>query len=431
MSCIRCLKIAKIARIDQDSAWQNHPAGHTGTMASINDEMYRLTTALLCASGIADGGDNSEATALLNMGGDPLIAHQIAQLRSVGINRFLIEIEELPGALVAMAERLRLQGAEIIYVRSPQELAGKITEGELLFVMCDGIIADDGLLQEVITRPSRYIITLDGREENSRFERIDLNSFWAGIAMLDAKSVSAIAALPEGWSIRSSLLRQALQDAVPHRPLNQELVLANQLRRIKTISEAEALGKHVLGQNARNVGGIVESKLFAPLIAAIAPKMLKSPIAAKALQFALPLLSVSALATAISGLAAVSAFIAILNILGLQLKSLLQHNDKKYFLYKSINGGMWAVLGTAFVLMAWKDAPQPYSAIFPPIVSLGLLALARKLKGEGIGKDILSSPALLAIAIFLLSIFGLLSFGIPAFVLLQLGLMLFPYYFRD
>jgi hypothetical protein len=402
----------------------------SGFMAATNHEKSKLKSALLCATGASDDlGD--VAAGLLDMGGEPLIAHQISQLLSNGIEHFFIEVEELPGALVAMTERLRHGGVTITYVRSPQELAGILNEGELLLVMCDGIVADNGLLKEMISSSSRYIVTLDGREENSQYERIDLNSFWAGIALLDGKSVSAIASLPEGWSIRSSLLRQALQDSVPHRPLNQNLVLAKQLRRIKTNQEAEALGKEVLGKNARNVSGFVESKIFAPIIATIAPMLWKSPVAARALQFALPLLSVSSLAAALAGLAPIAAAIALISMIGFQLKNILKHNVNGNLMSKTMFGGMWAILGTAFIFMAWKGAAQPYAVIFPPLVSCGLLLIARKLPLKGWRKGILSSPAMLAVAALLFSLIDQLAIGIQIFAIIQIIILIFPLYFHD
>ncbi len=399
-------------------------------MASTTNEKYILKSALLCATGTSDEFEGV-TTGLLDMSGEPLIAYQISQLLLNGVEHFFIEVEELPGALVAMTERLRHRGVAITYVRSPQELTGILNDGELLLVMCDGIVADNILLKEIISSPMRYIVTLDGREENSLYERIDLNSFWAGIALLDVRSVSAIASLPEGWSIRSSLLRQALQDSVPHRPLNQNLILAKQLRRIKTNKEAEALGKELLREKAYNVNGFLESKIFAPIIASVAPKMWKSPVATKALLLALPLFSISSLAAALTGLAPAAAVIGLFSIAMFQLKSLLQQNDKDNFISKTISNGMWVILGIAFILITWKNAAQPYAVTFPPLVASGLLLLARKLPLTGWRKGILSSPALLALVTLLFSLIDQLAIGIQIFAIAQIIILIFPLYFRD
>lgn len=369
----------------------------------------------------------NDPTILIDMDGEPLIAYQIEQLRDAGISRFLIEIESLPGAIVAMTERLQQHGLDIRYVRAPQDLEGVIDNDELLLVLCDGIVADDNLLKEIVSNTSRYIVTLDGREENSRYERIDLNSYWAGIALLDTKSVSAIAALPEGWSIRSSLLRQALQDAVPHRPLNQALVLANQLRRITTQQEAAALGKERLRNRARATAGIVESKIFAPLISVLVPYIRKSSIAEKTLQFAIPFLTVSSLATAIAGFAPMSAVLALVSIFGLQIKSLMQRSRSRQFIVIF----MWAILSAAFVLSAWKNSAEPITATFAPIVALGLLLLACKLPIQNLSKLVLTSPALLGTVTLLLCTIGQFGTGIQLFVLVQLLILTVPLYFRD
>lgn len=390
----------------------------------------KITTALLCAAGDNIGG-NTDTVALLDICGEPLIAYQIAQLLSCGIHSFLIEIEELPGALAAVTERFCAQGASVAYVRSPAELAAILNDDELLFVLCDGIIADDTLLKEIVAVPSKYIVTLDGRDENSDYERIDLNSFWAGIALLDICSIRAISALPEGWSIRSSLLRQALQDAVPHRPLNQGLLLANRLRRIKTPAQASDFTKQVLARNSRNVSGFIESRLFAPIAAFIAPKMWKSPLAAKILQFMLPLLAVGVLAMVLSGTAAAASISAIICIFGLQLNKLLQSNNNKQFLEKLVNVSIWISLSTGFLFAGWKDAPQPFMSMFPPAMVLGIFFIARKLSVKGWQNSILSSPALLAAATCFISVMGLLPVGIALLALAQMGILLFLLYFKD
>jgi hypothetical protein len=398
-------------------------------MANENLNPIILKSALLCATGKTSDGNN--CAALFDMGGQPLIAHQISQLQQLGVERFFIEVEELPGALVALTESLRFDGVSVTYVRSPKELSGILSGDELLLVMCDGIIADNGLLKEIISTPSRYIVTLDGRDENNAFERIDLNSFWAGIALLDTKSVSAIAALPEGWSIRSSLLRQALQDAVPHRPLNQELLLAKHLRLVKTNAEAEQLGRETLRLNASKVSGFFESKLFGPIAAALAPRIRRSSFAKSVLQFSIPLLSVLSLAAALSGFAPIAVIVALMAMLLFQTSNLLQYNEKKPYMSKIYTVANWSFLACAFVFMAWKDAAQPYFAVFPPLVALGLLLLARKLPIAGWRKALLASPAFLAIAAFLFSVIDQIVIGIEFVAIVQLAGLIFPLSFHD
>jgi hypothetical protein len=391
-----------------------------------------LKTALLCATA-ANEGNAETSSAMLDIGGGSLISHQINQLRTCGIRRFLIEIDSLPGALVALVDQVKQSDNDIIidFIRSPQELAGALSENELLLIVSDGIIADDGLLAEIIAAPSHYIVTLDGREENSVYERIDLNSFWAGIALLDRRSIDAIAALPEGWSIRSSLLRQALQDAVPHRPLNQELVRANQLRLIKSPHDAEVLGKELLKKNARNIDGWIESKLFAPIISNIAPKFWNSPSGKTALNVAVPAISVTTLATSIAGLVPISAALGLFSILSLHLKNVVEGANNKDFISKFLGYGVWIILAAAYVLLPWKANQQSITSLFPAIVAAALLLLGRHMALLRWQRAILASPSLLALTALIFAGANQVVIGTQLLVLAQLILFLIPFYFKD
>ena len=398
-------------------------------MASGNDITLTIKTALLSATSMEDEVGNG-AAALVSVSGEPLIAYQMKQLSKAGIRKFLVEVDVISGAVVAAADRMKQRGIDVEFIRSPQELEGRLGIGELLFVMSDGIIADDALLAEMIAKPSAYIVTVDGRKENERYERIDLNSFWGGLALLDHRSVAAIAALPEGYSVSSSLLRQALQDAVVHRPLNQQLLDGKQLRRIISHEDAQVLTKELLSRRAHDSDGIIEAQLFGPLAARLVPFFWGNPNAGMimdAIALAVPAIG---LGLAFAGQFIFALVISLLSLFLLKLRNLLKQDDKEKLTEQLVGKFSWVLLLLSIFVISWFSDNARIEGLFAPAMLAGILLYCSKSTVGLWARTWLASPASFAIALLILGIFGEWSAGVKLLVLVQLALLLLPLYFK-
>ncbi|NJM51301.1 MAG: hypothetical protein HC843_10900 [Sphingomonadales bacterium] len=387
-----------------------------------------IETALLSAAAASDDRGKG-ASCLIPVSGEPLIALQIKQLMKAGIRKFLIEVDVVSGAVVAIADRMKLRGVEIEFIRSPADLEGKLGMGELLFVMADGIVADDALLAEMIQNPSAYIVTLDGRKENDRFERIDLNSFWGGLALLDHRSVAGIAALPDDWSIDSSLLRQALQDRVTHRPLKQQLLEGKQLRLISSAAEGEALSRELMTQKAHDGDGVIEAQFFGPVAAKLAPVFWKNPSALPLLNGATIGAGLGAILLGWTGYHGLSLALTLLVFFLIKLRDLLHDETSASKGDILLGHGLWALIAFAVLAIAWNEGSGRPEALFAPILFIMLLLYIKKMMQPSWYKAIAASPALLALLLMLLAMFGAWSLGIKALILLQMSLLLLPEYF--
>ena len=397
-------------------------------MPSGNDIALSVDTALLSATSMENEAARG-ASSLVPISGEPLIGYQIEQLMRAGITKFLVEVDTVAGALVALADRMEQQGVSMEFIRSPQELEGALGIGDLLFVMSDGIVADDALLAEMVENPESYIVTLDGRKENDCFERIDLNSFWGGLAMLDQRSLSSIAALPEEWSIGSSLLRQALQDAVVHRPLNQELLVGKQLRRISSQKDADALTKELLSRRAHDAAGMIEAQLLGPLATKFTPLFWNAPTAKIMLDGAIIAIAAGTAGLAVGGYAAVATALAFLCIFLIKLNDLLQSGDSKTVLGRLPKSLAWLLLVAAIFAASWLAAARGINGLFAPAIMTGLLLYAKKGLAASWHKGLLASPALLCLALLPFAIFGEWNLGLKLLILAQLALLLISQYF--
>jgi hypothetical protein len=394
---------------------------------SKSDQTGNVAAALLCAVGNSsiDGSDIASQSALIPVMGVPFIEFQIGQLAKNGIKHVYLEIETLPGALVAMADRVTAKGISVEFVRSPAELAGKIQPDQYLFILSDGIYVDDILLSEIIRQDSAFIVTLDGRNENSMFERIDLNSYWTGIAMLGANSVEAIASLPSEWSINSSLLRRALQDSIVHRSLKQDVIVAKQLSKIGSTADAETLTKQLLRSQSAQVDGLIEKSIFAPVISWAMPMIWKLPSNAISFRiFAWLSLSMT-LGLAISGFSIGAALMSLISLFAFQACRLLQvTNNKREFAFSDSNI-MWSLLIAAFLAVFWNQSTDRIENMFCGLVIIGLAVLSAQIARSNWSRNLLCSPALLAMLMLVsVGLDGVLH-GFMLAGLLQLGALIF------
>ncbi len=405
------------------------PVVHIGTMESGHDSLFNISnltaSAALLTATANPGGDGNEGAALLPVSGAPYIEYQINQLSRRGIKRILVEIDTIPGALLPVADRARASGIDFDFIRSPAELKGKFVDGDLLFVMSEGVFLDDRLLAEMISQPSPFLVTLDGREENSVYERIDLNSYWAGIALLGQASIEAIAALPEEWSISSSLLRRALQDLVLHRPLKQELVDAKQLRKLRNADDAKMLSDTLLSEKAKQVDGWIEQFAFAPIVAQVTRLIWRYSSGRLVFEILAAVSMLVALLCAFRGLAVSFAVSSLVLMLSIYIRNMLQSSVINNKIMKSINSTYWLSIAVAILgLMKNLEANSPF-ILFPVAVMIGLLLHSKQTANAGWPRLILCSPALIAVLLFFFGLLNIVNFGIMLMVIGQLFVMIF------
>lgn len=353
--------------------------------------------ALLSATGATGIGDH--AVPLLF--GQPTLGLQIEQLSKRGIDHFWVEVDTLPGAIVALADRFRGQGMVIEFVRSPQELSGKLEAGALLFVQADGIIADSELLTQILTYAKPIVATVDGRVENECFERIDLNTRWTGLALVDQRTIDGIAALPDGWNIGSSLLRQALQDGVEHRLIKQDVIQSGKLRRILGAADVDLHTKDLLKARTAGLKGFIEGRIFAPIATTVAPLIWPLKSGHLIVDGATLVTGSISLGASLAGFGAASAVIGLLSIFILCIRYSLQPTDNKSILYRSSSALAWAVLIASFGAILWTGGQGQLKDLFPGVMVSALLVLSRRADMPEGQRLSMPSPALVAVLMIL------------------------------
>ncbi len=220
--------------------------------------------ALLC---VADNGQDVPF-ALSSAFGQPLLHHIIKGLETIGITRFFVAVNAVPGALLSYCDNARQKGLDIACVRNPAEVALKLSDGARILALTADSVWDPELLEKALGQKRPIIATIEEHSENRHFERIDLNSRWAGLVVLERKSLAKLAELPDDWDVGSALLRQAQQDGIAHWQIMQSQVQAGKLHKLAVGDDlAEKLSHAMVVKDAwsKSLEAVLFTPLFRPL----------------------------------------------------------------------------------------------------------------------------------------------------------------------
>jgi hypothetical protein len=155
---------------------------------------------------------SGELRALLPLAGRTLIEYQARCVAAAGAAPIVVLVERVPPALHEALERLRGDGLSVIPVSDGNEAASRFEAGSLILLVGDGVAAPAELLAQLAEEPEPAVATVPDDEPHEAYERIDATSRWAGVALIDGRTLGATAAMLGDWDLQSTLLRRALQD---------------------------------------------------------------------------------------------------------------------------------------------------------------------------------------------------------------------------
>lgn len=367
------------------------------------------TIALLsvaCDSG--SGQDPSMSAVRQDLAGGSLIEYQITTLARAGIHRFLIAVENIDGVLIGLAERCRARKLTVDFVRTGLDIQRYIDVNDRIWVQSGLLYVQLGLVETLLKLPENFIATIDGRDENRAFERIDINTRWAGVSVVGSDVIAMLRDLPDDWSIISSLLRQALLAKVPFRPLSQQHVNNGTLTILTGAQDFSELNHQILRRRVASRSGFVEARLFGPVFARVVPLIWQSPAAVSLTKFASPVLALGAVALALGSLATAASVAVFLAIAANGLRLTVTDDADGGDQTQSLSVVTWALIilamfGSAYVSISFHD-----NGLFAAFAVASLTYLTQKMVMPGWAKQLLHSPAALA----LLAIIGTASFGI-------------------
>lgn len=163
--------------------------------------------------------DSGGLRALLPLAGRTLIEYQVRCVAAAGAVPIVIVVERVPQALQDAFERLRLDGVGIVAVSDVGEAVSRFEAGSLIVLVGDGIVPPADLVMRMAQEPGPAVSTMPDDEAHAMFERIDADSRWAGVAVVDAHLLGSTAAMLGDWDLQSTLLRRTLQEGATRIPI--------------------------------------------------------------------------------------------------------------------------------------------------------------------------------------------------------------------
>lgn len=149
--------------------------------------------------------------ATLPFGGMTLLEYQARLLVAAGVGHILVAVSRVTPALLGAVSRVGRRGVAVDLVRSAQEAAAKAHPLAAIVVVADSLVTTDTAMQAIAGEAPDTLFVVPDDQPMAGVERLDAASLWSGLALLGAKRLHDIAAMPAEYDFQSGLLRAAVQ----------------------------------------------------------------------------------------------------------------------------------------------------------------------------------------------------------------------------
>lgn len=183
--------------------------------------------------------------ALLPLAGRSLLEYQVRCAFAAGAAPIVVVVERVPQALQDAFERLRLDGIGVFAVSDVNEAVSRFEAGSMILLIGDGVAPPADLVAQLAQDAEPIVATVPDDELHARFERIDAEARWAGVALVDARLLGSTAAMLGDWDLQSTLLRRTIQEGshrLPMEPGAGEPILAENEQDLEHFQQALIAG---------------------------------------------------------------------------------------------------------------------------------------------------------------------------------------------
>jgi uncharacterized membrane protein len=164
--------------------------------------------------------DSGGLRALLPLAGRTLLEYQVRCAAAAGAAPIVVVVQHIPQALQDAFERLRLDSAGVFPVSDVDEAVSRFEAGSMILLIGDGVAPPAELVASMAGEPEPAVAIVPDDEAHAMFERIDAESRWAGVAVVDAHLLGSTAAMLGDWDLQSTLLRRTLQEGAVRLPVS-------------------------------------------------------------------------------------------------------------------------------------------------------------------------------------------------------------------
>ena len=326
--------------------------------------------------------DSGSLRSLLPIAGGTLLEYQVRCAAAAGAAPLVILVERIPVALNDAIAKLQKDGLPVVTVSDGAEAASRFEAGQMILLLGDGIAPPPDLLTSLAEDPEPMIVTVPDDESHEQFERIDAVSRWSGVAIVDAQTLGATAAMLGDWDLQSTLLRRSLQSGARTAPLPSDAGEPLLAERADDLAELERQ-LIVASRGARTDWA---SRYVLPLVEEYATeKLLETRVRPHRLIQAALLLSVAGAAAFTQGwLWAGLVLLLLTTPLGLIARRLAALRLEPMPARSLTRRLLWPAAGAALVALGWWQAGHGagWGALFASVTAAALAEAARIERGK-------------------------------------------------
>lgn len=231
-----------------------------------------------------ESGEPGHLRATLPLAGRTVVERQARLAAAAGADPVILFVERLPAALTAAIERLRRDRVPVRVVRSVEEAAEAVDVFDRLLLVADGAILPQSQHVKLASREDAAVLTVPDGGFGELYERLDAESRWAGLAVIDGARLRETAGMLRDWDLQSTLLRRALQAGASHVAAEGAVAI---LDRYDDLAELER--RIVAGADGGRAGWA--DRILAPAERLATGALMASPVSPHVLGFAAALLT--------------------------------------------------------------------------------------------------------------------------------------------
>jgi hypothetical protein len=155
--------------------------------------------------------DDGGLRATLQVAGRALVERQVRLALAAGAEPVVVVVERVTAELSAALDSVRAEGAPIVLARSADEAAEAVHSSDRVLLVGDGLVAPEAVIARLVSIDGPAILVVPDLRVDDRYERIDAQSRWAGLAVIDGEMLKQTASMLQDWDLQSTLLRRAVQ----------------------------------------------------------------------------------------------------------------------------------------------------------------------------------------------------------------------------
>lgn len=241
--------------------------------------------ALAAAQTLADDVDSwgmPRLRALLPMAGMTVIEQQAEAARRAGTTLFLILVDGVPPALAEACDRIRARGLPVELVRDGNDVQRLKGAGTRMLLVGDAIIASPAAWRAIASVRNQTILVTDDNNVTQTLERIDADTRWAGLGLIDCGSPHQLADCPPDWDPQLYLFRAAVQNGVDRLDWDASQFISGDMAVATSGSAIAALEARVMNESESREAGVGRRWLMNPLVRLAAGPLLAQQASGKA-----------------------------------------------------------------------------------------------------------------------------------------------------